>query len=139
MRTTPDLVRNAIRAPLGDDINIGGFIRTANRLTDYIVSKDTANVLVDAGLDEELETYLACYFLALKHQQYAQKSTGDASGAFQTGQRGPGRFEANDWGLAAMAVDVTGVLNVLNKGITNIQFGWLGSPITEQVPWYQRD
>lgn len=139
MRTTPDLVRAAINAPISNDVDVAGFIRTANKLTDHIVSEDSGNILTPAGLDVEVETYLACYFLALRYQQYSQKSTGDASASFQTGQRGPGRFEANDWGLAAMAADVTGLLNQLNTGVKKVELVWLGTPYTQQTRWWERD
>jgi hypothetical protein len=135
VRTNPDLVRAAIK--VDSNIDVTAYIRTATKLVDYIAGRDRVGLLT-TELAQELETYLACYFLALKHQQYANKHTGDASAQFQTGQRGKGRFEANDWGLAALAIDVTGELNKLNSG-TVTQFGWLGTPVRQQSPWWQRD
>lgn len=140
MRTSPDLVRAAIK--IRCDVDVSGFIRTANRLVDYIVSQDTASLLINSGLDIELETYLACFYLALKYQQYAQKSTGDASGGFQTGQRSTGFFGQNDWGAAAMGSDPTGILasmNDPNKGSKRITFFWGGTPNRSQLPWWERD
>ncbi len=139
MRTTPEFVRAAIKA--NPNIDINGFIRTANRVVDYIVSKDTL-ALLTTDLAVELETYLACFYLALKYQQYAQKSTGDASGGFQVGPPDRGFFNQNDWGKQAIGIDVTGILAQLNdpdKGMKVVQFGWLGTPTEQQTPWWQRN
>ena len=139
MRTSPDLVRAAIKA--NPAVDTSGFIRTANRVVNYIVSKDTLLLLTDE-LAVELETYLACFYLAMKYQQYSQKSTGDASGAFQVGQSDRGFFNQNDWGRQALGIDVTGILAQMNdpdKGSKVVQFGWLGTPTEQQVPWWQRN
>jgi hypothetical protein len=140
VRTSPDLVRAAIKyAPT---IDTNGFIRTANRLVNYIVSQDTDNLLVNSGLDIELETYLACFYCALKYPQYNSKSTGDASGNFQTGQPDRGFFNQNDWGRQAIGIDVTGVLAQLNdpdKGSKVLQMAWLGTPTNSQLSWWERN
>lgn len=143
MRTTPDLVRAAIGVPCTvneQNVDVSPFISTANKLVNYIVGKDTAGVLIGSGLDLELETYLACFYLALKYQKFKQKSTGDASATFQTGQpiKG-GFFTQNDWGVAAIGMDVSGTLLQLNNGVTKISFGWLGTPNNAMIPWWQRN
>lgn len=137
MRTTLEQVTAAIGVPLDCDPN--PFMVTANRLVSYIVGLDTAGILAASGLDIELETYLACFFLALKHQKFASKTTGDASAQFQVGQSKGGYFDQNDWGRAALALDPTGELRKLNAGVTQISFGWLGTPNNQMQPWWMRD
>lgn len=145
MRTNPDLVRAAIGVPCTVDnqnVDVSPFISTANKVVNYIVGKDTAGVLVDSGLDLELETYLACFYLALKYQKFAQKTTGDASATFQTGQPDRGFFNQNDWGRAALGTDPTGQLAIMSdpdKASKRVQFGWLGTPNRAMIPWWQRD
>lgn len=137
MRTNIDLVTAAIGVPV--DADPTPFINTANKLVNYIVGLDTEGILVSVGLDTELETYLACFYLALKYQKFAQKTTGDASASFQVGKSKGGYFDQNDWGRAAIGMDPTGILRKLNNGMTQISFGWLGTPTSQTPAWWTRD
>jgi hypothetical protein len=136
-RATPESIRAVIAAD--PNLELNQFIVAANALTDYVDSRDTGNLLSETLL-ANIETYLAAYLLALKDQQYAGKSTGGASGHFQTGQRGKGKFEANDWGVAAMALDVTGTLATINSESPKppIRVHWLGKTECERTNWWDR-
>ena len=134
VRTNDDLVRASI--DVSSTLNLAAFIRRANALTDYVVSKDSNSVLTTALL-LEIETCLACHFCARRDPQYREKNTGKAGAVFQ-GKSGM-RLDSTDWGQDAITLDVTGTLAGLNAGKRKASVTWLGLPPSEQTDVWDRD
>ena len=133
-RTHAQAVRATVKSDT--DINVDGYIRTANALTDKVSSEDSEGLLNEALLFE-IETYLAAHFYALRDLQYSEKKTGDASAVFQ-GRTGM-MLESTLWGQQAIVLDLTGFLGSLSKGKSPLSFGWLGKPPSEQTVYKDRD
>jgi len=133
-RTTPEKVRSVI--DVNPQVDVTNHIQTANNVTNKVAEQDTAGLL-NTDLLTDIETYLAAHFLALKDPQYESKSTGDASGKFQTGQKGQG-FLATDWGATAVSLDLTGFLKTISEGVTQVGIAWLGKTCSEQIDWWDR-
>jgi len=124
---------------LASSLDLSGFIASATALTDYVSSQD-ANSVLGAALLKEIERNLAAHFAAFKDQQYATKSTDGASANWQTGAPGAKPFEQNDWGKAAMALDVTGALAGINRGgKVKLKATWLGKAPSDQTDYLDRD
>ena len=123
---------------LGEEVNLLPFLRTANKLVDYVVTQDTDSLLTTA-MCKEIEQYLAAHFaVANRDFQYASKSTGGASGSF-TGQFAM-RLESTSPGQTAMLLDLTGTLKRLSKVDSGkIQVMWLGKAPSEQTDYVDRD
>ena len=120
-------------------INLLPFLRAANRLVDFVVTKDTSSLL-SAGLLRDIETYLAAHFAVHnRDHQYNSKSTGGASGSF-TGQFAM-RLEGTSPGQTAMLLDVTGTLTALSQqgGYPTVGVSWLGKRPSEQTNYVDRD
>lgn len=110
-RATVTEVRKLI-PDVSKKIDLVPFIRRANAITNYVVTKDISGLLTDELL-YEIETNLAAHYYAKTDQQYSAKSTGGASGTFQ-GQTGMG-FDYSPWGQDAKSLDVTGTLAMLDE------------------------
>jgi hypothetical protein len=125
-------------ADLDSTVNLLPFMRAANRLMDYVVTKD-ADGLLSTGLQRDIETFLSAHFAVCnRDKQYTSKSTGGASGSFQ-GQYGM-RLESTDPGQTAMLLDLTGTLKQLNEArAPKIQLQWLGKRPSEQTDYVDRD
>jgi len=136
VRTTPALVAGIITTDLS--IDISPFIDVANALTDYVLTQDTASVL-NTQLLRQIETWLAAHYYAVKDQQYSEKKTGDASAKFQVGEAGTGAFQGSEWGRNAMALDISGTLRKLNKGVVTVGLECLGKPPSTQIDYLDRD
>jgi hypothetical protein len=111
-------------------------ITTAHALTNYVASKDSQGLL-NGGLLTEIEIYLAAHFYALRDPQYQSKSTDAASATFQ-GQTGK-RLDLTWWGQQAIALDITGTLASINEGSPTPSIVWLGKPVSQQIPYIDRD
>lgn len=136
IRATVEAIRAAIK--LDPNLPLDGFITAANALTEYVISKDSASLLTDE-LKTQIEVYLACYLAALKDQQKASEHVGRAGAQYQVGQSGLGKFELNDWGRAAMAMDVTGTLAAINEGAKpTLTVHWAGYDEDERSDWWDR-
>jgi hypothetical protein len=137
-RTTPERVRAAINLDVDAIPSLHGPIGTAHALTNYVDIQDSQGILTN-DLLVEIETYLACHFCALVDQQFESKSVGDASGRFQTGEKGQGLL-ATDWGAQAVALDITGLLASLAKGhAIGVGINWLGTPVNQQTDYWDRN
>lgn len=132
-RTTADLVRQTIET--NSEINLDGFIRTANAIVTDLDNKDTDGV-VPAALLIEIETYLAAHFYALADPQAQSESYG-ASATYQ-GQTGQG-LRGTWWGQQAIAMDGSGYLATLADGKKRARVYWLGKPASTKIPIWQRD
>jgi hypothetical protein len=75
--------------------------------------------LLSLELLTEIELQLSAHFYSLRDQRYQSKSTGGASGSFQ-GQVGEG-LASTDYGRNALALDVTGYLARINRGVQQVQ------------------
>jgi len=136
IRTTAAAVRKVIQTD--SSIDVSPLMDVASELVDKVSAEDSDSVMT-AGMLRHLETYLAAHFYAFRDPQYSEKKTGDASATFQTGQSGKGAFEQNDWGRMAMALDLTGYLRKINKGVVTAEVIWLGLPPSEQTDYEDRD
>lgn len=134
IRTTEQKVRAVVKADL--DVPMARFIDTATAMTDYVVTQDSANILITALL-LEIETYLAAHYYALFDLQYASKKTGDASATYQ-GVTKMG-LDSTLWGQQAIALDVSGTLAVVNKGSTKLTLSWLGTTDNVGLEYWERN
>ena len=110
------------------ELDSGIFIRTAHALTNQLAKVDSTPGgiggvggmnLLSLELLTEIELQLSAHFYSLRDQRYQSKSTGGASGSFQ-GQVGEG-LASTDYGRNALALDVTGYLARINRGVQQIQ------------------
>lgn len=135
LRTTDSLVRAVIEAK--DDICLDRFIETANRVTDYVASKDSSSEL-NSGLLTEIETYLAAHFYHLYDLQVSNESTGGASATYQGNTQDQG-LRGSYWGQNAIVLDVTGTLAGMAKGREKGKFLWLGKTVSQKTDFWQRN
>ena len=141
LRASVTDVQGVIQVRSGFDVNI--HIRQASALVDKVAAADSDGELSSEDL-WSIEVTLAAGFYAEKDGQYASKKTMDASASFQTGQRGLGPFEANDWLTRAMALDTTGYLAKLNEqaktgGKKEASAKWIGLEPSAQTDYRDRD
>lgn len=139
-RTTAAAVRAALLDNYDAENNLDSFILTANAMTDYVASRDTAGIM-SAALLERIECYLACHFYCVADPMYSSKSTSGASGSFH-GQTREG-LASTTYGLQAVDLDLTKTLAKLRKeseegGRRIPSIRWLGKPPSEQIPVTER-
>jgi hypothetical protein len=121
-RTSENQLRQIVETDSG--LSLAVFLDMASALTDQLAKVDGASggvggvggqsLLSDAML-AQIELLLAAHFYSLRDQRYQSKSTGRASATFQ-GQAGEG-LASTDYGRNAMALDVTGYLARVNRGV----------------------
>lgn len=134
LRSTQERVREVIGT--STKIDVTPFLNIANRLVTYVVSLDSDGDLT-SELQEDVETYLAAHFYAIRDLQYSKKETGDANATFQ-GKTDMG-LDSTLWGQMAKMIDVTGELARLGsrqkiKGTVT----WLGKKPSEQIDYVDR-
>jgi hypothetical protein len=134
-RTTDAKVRDIIETDI--KVSVQPFIDAATALVDYVVTKDSDGIL-NTALLLQIETYLAAYYYAIKDGQYQSEKNESASATYQTGVSGKG-LELNDWGRAAIALDVTGTLAGVSRGKLRASATWLGLPPSDQTDYIDRD
>jgi hypothetical protein len=134
LRVTAQEVEAIIETTAEKDVQ--PFIVSANRLTNYVLSKDSAGLLT-SDLLIEIELNLAAFYYDQIDPQYDSKSTGRSSAKFQ-GQYGMG-LSRNKWGQNAIMLDVTGTLKSLSEGVVEVGLTWLGKPEEEMIPWEDRN
>lgn len=110
-RVTEDQVLEIMPTGTQSSPGMASALRTSNRLTSYVESKDVDSVL-DADNLADIELYLAAHFFSLIDKQLSSESTGGASGTYQ-GQTAQ-VLEFSPWGQQAMLLDFTGTLGRLN-------------------------
>src|SRR5262249_26877290 len=86
---------------------------------------------------EMIERWLSAHFYCKMDPLYNSNSTEGASGAYQRKSGGEG-FESTDYGEAAVRLDDSGCLNAMGKRTTVSAF-WLGKPVSEQIPYEDRN
>jgi hypothetical protein len=113
------------------------FIQTANGMADRVAACAAAKgkALTPQEL-QSIEGWLAAHFYAQMDQLYKSKSTGGASASFQ-GETGKG-LESTLYGQSALMADYSGCLTVISKRQV-ARLNWLGKPVSEQIPYDQRD
>jgi hypothetical protein len=139
----------AVQAILGDNYgyradgtlpDLTPFIESAYVTVNRVVQMAAAKITpITLGSDELeiIERWLSAHFYAVNDPIYTSRSTGGASGQFQTGTPGKG-FAATEYGRQAIALDYSGSLCVLSEkyraGMT-----WLGKPPSQQIPYIDRN
>jgi hypothetical protein len=116
-RITADQLRQVVETDADLDVTV--FVNTANVLASKLAVVDASGLggVGGAGLlDSDLLTQIE---LMLRDQAYTSKSTGGASGSFQVGS-GNGLAETM-YGRQALALDITGWLARINRGVTAVQ------------------
>lgn len=131
-RTSDPEVRELIETDA--DLSVAPFIRAAHAIVDWLADQDTDGVLSEALLTE-IEAWLAAHFYAHRDQQFQQKTTGGAMGAFQ-GQTSM-VFLSTYWGQTACGLDVTGRLAQRSQDaatglVRKARMTWMGTE--EQSP-----
>lgn len=140
-RTTPEDVVDVL-AP-GGDYAAGKpllpFMTVGNNLVDWLVANAAAYGRTPPNATEAktLETWLAAWAYKCSDQQLASKTQGRSSGSFR-GATGGKRFDMNNYGSAAMAMDTSGLLNAINdRRIATT--AWLGKPVADMLTWEERN
>ena len=113
------------------------FIETASAMTDDLNSYAIArSITLSATKLELIERWLAAWAYCQSDQPYIQKSTGESSATFQ-GKSGL-KLDSNKYGQTATVLDSSGYLTSLNSTFTVDAF-WLGKPVSQQIPYDQRN
>lgn len=113
------------------------FIATANLLVNRLVTKAAEqSVTLDDDLLAQIECWAAAHCYAMSDQPYAERKTGNSSAVFQ-GRTGM-YWEATKYGQMAVTLDYTGLLKSMGS-IKVASATWLGTPLSEQVPYVDRD
>jgi hypothetical protein len=111
-RTTEAAVAASLEMDSENPLPLGPFIIQANVLVNRLARKDLHALLETEDL-AQIELFLACHFYSLRDPRYASKSTGGASGSFQS-QAGAG-VSGNDFWVQACQLDETGFLAGLSR------------------------
>jgi len=117
-------------------IDLTIFIDTASDVVDYIATQDDA-AAIPLALFKRIELYLAAHFYAIKDQQVHSESTDGTSATYQ-GKTSEG-FGATIWGAQALRMDVSGTLAAMDAGNFTPQLIWLGKPVSQQIPYQDRN
>ena len=121
-RITEDQLRQVVETDANLDVTV--FIRMANALASQLALVDATSggvggvgglSLLSDDMLEQIELMLGAHFYSLRDQRYQSKSTGRASASFQ-GQAGEG-LASTDYGRNALALDITGWLSRINRGV----------------------
>ena len=137
-RTTEPKVRGIIAND--SVIDLLPFIEAATTRTDYVDTCDTGNLLSDEQL-LQIETWLAAHFYAHRDQLFESKGTQKARGKFQ-GKTDMG-LSSTQYGQTAINLDISGCLAKVNRdlieGSQKVGLQWLGTPVSGQIPYQDRD
>ncbi len=115
-RTSAGAVKEVIPTNLANDVIMSNFIDTANLFVD-------THLVPDAGHSElmltKIELYLAAHFVALTDEQggLTRKKIGDADESYANVFEGG--LKSTRFGLQALALDSSGILN--NVARTNLK------------------
>ncbi len=155
IRTNADLVRGLLESEYGphpDPTDIDGplvypdltpRIATASAMVDALVNIDLTTVsfrphiYTDTVTLELIERWLAAHYYSVFDQAFTSTSKGGGSGSFQNSAKGEG-FGFTKYGQQAMALDYSGILKAIEKGAFAGAV-WIGKPVSEQIPYDQRN
>ena len=115
------------------------FIATASNLVDRVSSLAATykGINLDTVTLELIERWLSAHFYLQSDQGLQSKSTRGASGQFQ-GKTDVVGLQGTKYGQAAIDTDYSRVLMAIDKGwIAGLD--WLGKPVSQQIPYFQRD
>jgi hypothetical protein len=126
-RTTPELVRGVIE--VNDEIDLDPFISASNKL----VTARCSDAGYDTDLLQEIETWLAAHFYAIRDPRTTFEGVGAAQLSYES--KVDIGLKVTRYGQQAMRLDYAGGLasldNTLNKITTNLterkRITWLGS------------
>lgn len=133
IRTTADKVKDILGDNYDGCKSLIRFIKSANVLTNWLVTCDTAMNGTPVNGEEqlqEIESYLAAHFYEHHDKSYTSKSTGGASGSFK------GQYAmillSTDYGQTAMLLDASGCLAKKSKEaetgqVRKVGMVWLGT------------
>ena len=146
----------AVAAVLGQDYEAGDavndipatdltpFMTSANAIVNQVVvlagsSRDQfrAALASDSATQELIERWLSAHFYCAQDKPEIQKTTQGASASFQ-GQKQTQGLDTTEYGRRAITLDYSGKLNALDKRAF-ARTAWLGKPVSQQVPYCQRN
>lgn len=117
--------------------SLAPFIASANSITSTLYTRALAKEIIIASDNLELiERWLAAHCYVMSDQPYAERKTGQSSAVFQ-GRTGM-YLEASKYGQMAIVLDPSGLLRTLGQG-KRATADWVGTPLSEQVPYVDRD
>jgi hypothetical protein len=135
--------KDAVLAVLGDNydveraLDLQPFMDTASSVVDRVVTCATTKGITLSTTEQEItERWLAAHFYAVNDPLYTSRSTGGASGSFQTGTPDKG-FSSTEYGRQSLALDYSGCLENISKKQRAKVF-WLGKNPSQQIPYSQR-
>lgn len=141
IRTTEQEVRDVLSP--GGDYRAGKpvepFIAAANGVVTWVQANATnyGVAALSTADAKTLETWLAAFYYKCSDQQLSSKTQGAASGSMRGATGGKG-FEMNNYGSAAMTLDLTGLLRAANEGRI-VGTGWLGKVFSEMISYSERN
>lgn len=134
--TTASAVQGVLGTHYDGSTDLTPFIDTAAGVITRLASKDVDGELTSANL-EIIERWLAAHYYAQADPILQSKSVGKSSGVFE-GQTAMG-LRNTRYGQQAIALDWTGYLAKIDKGIVKVGMKWLGKPVSEQTDYEDRD
>lgn len=118
-----------------DTPSLTAFIDSAAIIIKRVIACHAPSTLDEEDL-EVIERWLAAHLYAHADQLMSSKSTADASASFQ-GKTGMG-LNSTQYGQTAMDLDASGCLRAINNGAV-LTMDWLGTPVSEQTAYGDRD
>ena len=140
-RTTAELVKNVLAPGKDYDTVNNPSLEPAITAAEEWVS-DIASFATESGITvsakrlQVLATWIAAHVYMTSDRGYTSKSTDGSSGSFQ-GQTGR-YFEATYYGQTAVALDPTGYLASLAKGVVRPQLIHGGKTPAERINYWDR-
>ena len=132
---------SSVQGVLLDDYNgtssLTPFIDTASAIVDRVATCATEREYTLSTIELELiERWLAAHFYVVSDQPYSSKQTERSKADFQ-GKTGM-YFESSKYGQTAISIDYSGCLASISKRQKATAF-WLGKPVSDQIPYEDRD
>lgn len=139
LRTTSSLVKGILMRDYDNrrTPSLDPFILTANSLVNRLSTRATEiGLSVGSETLELVERWLAAHYYVMSDKTFAENTTSGASAVYQ-GQTGMS-LDASFYGQTAQTLDPTGLLGKLSQR-AGASVLWLGKPVSQQIPYEQRD
>lgn len=136
-RTSSSSVQGVLLDDYNGTASLTPFIDTASAIVDRVSTCSTERDYSLSATELELiERWLAAHFYVVSDQPYSSKQTERSRAEFQ-GQTGM-YFEASKYGQTAISLDYSGCLSQISKRQRATAY-WLGKPVSDQIPYEDRD
>jgi hypothetical protein len=139
LRTTSSLVKGILTKDYDHrgTPSLDPFILTANSLVNRLATR-AAEIGLSVAADtlELVERWLAAHFYTMSDKSFIENKTAGASAIYHG--RTDMNLDASLYGQTAQLLDPTGLLGKLSMR-AGASVVWLGKPVSQQIPYEQRD